>query len=633
MPQRAVDGAVVDIEPMRTSSDHACSETVMRRRPFALSRKFFIRVVLTIYVVAILAANLAGTSLHRPAFAGSTDHRRHARRPRLRSTDTGRPNFALLLCQASPESATDEMVNAHDWRTFRARLIARSEANQLLERKGEAIGAEEDGATKPQGDGKGWLHTTPLIEKGSVLLSVPGASFIHCPHFHKAVVIITDHHEEFGSMGFILNRPTARVVRRGNVEFNVWYGGPCQSLEDPPEEQWSYCLHTRGDLSKEKPIIEGVFMMQPWEAYNHVVNGRASPDEFMFITGHSGWAPGQLQGELDGGDSWQMTAVDSGLLVGSLARRQRALAKMHRFQYLELLPTFGMGLSMWRRLFRRVEGGLPEVGMLDRHADSALRQWLRVLDSEAEGEEEDFDEVFGSFPMSPEDIAESLSDLYTDREEDAQEDDGPNIKSLVYQILQVMGSKRDVPFALEQGCEALRSLITDDDSRDLVASNNGIQAVLEAMDMYPDDPGVQGHCSGTLTHLAAGSAARRIIFSLDGVHRVLQGMGRHTVSSLVQYKGCAFLANLATETWEQEEVASAGAIPMVLRAMEAHLGELEVQDYCFGALYNLAQQPEHCTSINALGGASLVERAMQAHASATIVQRTGPKLLDILQPK
>jgi len=469
----------------------------MRRRPFALSRKFFIRVVLTVSVVAILAANLAGTSLHRLAFAGSTVHRRHAR-PRLRSTDTGRPNFALLLCQASPESATDEMVNAHDWRSFRARLIARSEADQLLERKGEAIGTEEDGATKPQGDGKGWLHTTPLIEKGSVLLSVPGASFIHCPHFHKAVVLIIEHHEEFGSMGFILNR---------------------------------------------------------------------------------------------------------------------------------------MGLSMWRRLFRRVEGGLPEVGMLDRHADSALRQWLRVLDSEAEGEEEDFDEVFGSFPMGPEDIAESLSDLYTDREEDEQEDDGPNVKSLVYQILQVMGSKRDVPFALEQGCEALRSLITDDDSRDLVASNNGIQAVLEAMDMHPDDPGVQGHCSGTLTHLAAGSAARTIIFSLDGVHRVLQGMGRHTASSLVQYKGCAFLANLATQTWEQEEVASAGAIPMVLRAMEAHLGELEVQDYCFGALYNLAQQPEHCTSINAVGGASLVERAMQAHPSAPIVQRTGPKLLDILQPK
>eukprot|EP00438_Fugacium_kawagutii_P014838 Skav234812 [mRNA] locus=scaffold69:736214:737785:- [translate_table: standard] len=58
---------------------------------------------------------------------------------------------------ASTDSETADVVD--DWRRFRARLLER-----------------EDSLTEGAKDTleKGWIHRSPLIEKGSVLLAKPG---------------------------------------------------------------------------------------------------------------------------------------------------------------------------------------------------------------------------------------------------------------------------------------------------------------------------------------------------------------------------------------------------------------------------------------------------------------------------
>ena len=68
-----------------------------------------------------------------------------------------------------------------------------------------------------------WMHSSPLIEKGSVLIAKPGDWSNSVPIFHKSVILITEHERDY-SAGFVLNRPSSRRETYGRLEFNVWIG-------------------------------------------------------------------------------------------------------------------------------------------------------------------------------------------------------------------------------------------------------------------------------------------------------------------------------------------------------------------------------------------------------------------------
>ncbi|CAE8639895.1 unnamed protein product [Polarella glacialis] len=402
-------------------------------------------------------------------------------------------------------------------------------------------------------------------------------------------------------MGLMLNRPTPKVAKLGNVELNVWYGGPCHGLDLPTSQQWSYCLHTRPDLAESdfvEPMIRGVFLAPILRVFDYVAQGRAKPEEFMLVVGHCGWEAGQLQRELDDGGTWTMAAADVESLIRQMPPRQAALSRSRRFRGRAAL---GCGLPMWRQLQQRVSNATGG-GMLDRHGDAALRDWVQSS--------------FG-----PTGSAMRIPDP-------AQE---PGVEELVQKVLSLMTADSGSAFTQEQGCEALRNLVVDDATRSLVAEKGGIQAVMRAIRAHRSEPGVQGHCFGTLTHLAASVANRKVISSFGGLSEVLSAMDFHRSSALVQYKACAVLANFAASASEQLEVASLGGVEAALRAMQQHPTEKEVQDYCCGTLYNLAAISQNRLKIMSLGGIQAVERAMLEHPGADSVQRVGVGLLSVLR--
>ena len=52
-----------------------------------------------------------------------------------------------------------------------------------------------------------WVHVSPIIERGSILLSTPGDHFwASQQYFHKAIILIVEHDPGF-TTGVILNRP------------------------------------------------------------------------------------------------------------------------------------------------------------------------------------------------------------------------------------------------------------------------------------------------------------------------------------------------------------------------------------------------------------------------------------------
>ncbi len=134
------------------------------------------------------------------------------------------------------------------------------------------------------------------------------------PNFHRAVVLMIDHDEE-GAFGLVVNRPspfTLGEVVEGMDDspassIPVYVGGPVQQNalfvlhEERPAE-------TVSDDAVEQPV-EGVAFepatqpLMDWLKSEWGELPEAERPAVRFYVGYSGWASGQLEGELEA-DAW-----------------------------------------------------------------------------------------------------------------------------------------------------------------------------------------------------------------------------------------------------------------------------------------------------------------------------------------
>jgi putative transcriptional regulator len=138
------------------------------------------------------------------------------------------------------------------------------------------------------------------------------------PFFHRSVVLLL-HHEDEGSFGFILNRPTGIKVSEilkgmdvgwsGREEAVAYFGGPVQPnlgtvlfaplvADGDPE-----------DTATE--VLPGVALTQHIGDLSRLAE--APPDQFRLILGYAGWGEGQLMEEILRND-W-LTAPASSELI------------------------------------------------------------------------------------------------------------------------------------------------------------------------------------------------------------------------------------------------------------------------------------------------------------------------------
>lgn len=133
------------------------------------------------------------------------------------------------------------------------------------------------------------------LKKGRLLISEP---FLNDLHFRRSVVLLCDHNDE-GSVGFIINRllsitSNEIVPDLLSINFPLFYGGPV-------EPNTLHFVHKIGDLIKgSREIAEGIFWGGDIETVNDLLNRKiASPDDFRFFVGYSGWASNQLDEEIN----------------------------------------------------------------------------------------------------------------------------------------------------------------------------------------------------------------------------------------------------------------------------------------------------------------------------------------------
>jgi putative transcriptional regulator len=133
--------------------------------------------------------------------------------------------------------------------------------------------------------------------KGHLLIATPE---LLAPIFTHSVILMLDH-SEGGAAGLIINRPTEATVtaiaEQVFEEASDWdkpisLGGP---VSGP-----MVVLHTVEELADQE-VLPGVYSTVDASKVRELVRRAAEPT--LVIANYSGWAPGQLEGEINEG-SW-----------------------------------------------------------------------------------------------------------------------------------------------------------------------------------------------------------------------------------------------------------------------------------------------------------------------------------------
>ena len=139
----------------------------------------------------------------------------------------------------------------------------------------------------------------PKPHVGALLLSEP---FNPEPNFKRAVVLISQH-DQRGSIGFILNKPTPLLINDVLEDFPefkayVHWGGN-QRLDSV------YYIHTIPNLKGAQPITNGIFWGGDYEHLKLMVETRQiNPEQIKFLAGYNAWSPRKLAKEIREENWW-----------------------------------------------------------------------------------------------------------------------------------------------------------------------------------------------------------------------------------------------------------------------------------------------------------------------------------------
>jgi putative transcriptional regulator len=131
-------------------------------------------------------------------------------------------------------------------------------------------------------------------EKGGLLISEP---FLPDPNFERTVVLICEHNED-GSVGFVLNKPSILKFDEAVEDVNDF--SPTLYVGGPVQQDTLHFLHrTPDDLEGSIQVTDEIFWGGNYEQLITMINTKTIvPEDFKFFLGYSGWAPGQLEEEL-----------------------------------------------------------------------------------------------------------------------------------------------------------------------------------------------------------------------------------------------------------------------------------------------------------------------------------------------
>jgi putative transcriptional regulator len=131
--------------------------------------------------------------------------------------------------------------------------------------------------------------------KGQFLIA---STHLRDPNFFRTVVLMVQH-DKHGAMGLVLNRPTEMTIKDAweqvsdspcEREDRLYSGGPCEGV--------LAVVHTQSDAS-EIEVLPGIHFAATADNVSRLAMGGGATARFF--VGYAGWAPGQLENEVNAG--------------------------------------------------------------------------------------------------------------------------------------------------------------------------------------------------------------------------------------------------------------------------------------------------------------------------------------------
>ncbi len=122
------------------------------------------------------------------------------------------------------------------------------------------------------------------------------------PNFQRAVVLMLEHSDR-GAMGLVVNRPAplklAEVARGHGIKVGGDYDKALVFVGGPVEPERGFVLHGRTEVPEAIPLFDGMFVSGSLDSLKLLFRG--PPEHFRLCLGYAGWAPGQVEKELQEG--------------------------------------------------------------------------------------------------------------------------------------------------------------------------------------------------------------------------------------------------------------------------------------------------------------------------------------------
>lgn len=149
--------------------------------------------------------------------------------------------------------------------------------------------------------------------EGDIIMAQP---FMDDPYFKDAVILITEHSEENGSVGFIFNKSLKVQIKEVMEDFPdfdvpLLYGGPVQ-------RDTLHFIHRCGHILEESiEIGENLYWGGNFRQLRVLIREKLiTPLDIRFFLGYSGWSPGQLEEEFETG-TWLHSELDINYLFNT----------------------------------------------------------------------------------------------------------------------------------------------------------------------------------------------------------------------------------------------------------------------------------------------------------------------------
>ena len=174
-----------------------------------------------------------------------------------------------------------------------------------------------------------------MPETSSSAASLVGRFLVAAPsmpdeRFQKSVVFVCKHDDD-GALGIIVNNkvddlPLGQVYKQLGIEVSktaaelpVLFGGPVETSR-------GLVLHSADYKREETLLIEGGMALTASLEILKDMAGGSGPKQAWLALGHSGWAPGQLDREMQD-NAWLVVDADAALVFDTDfdAKWQRAL--------------------------------------------------------------------------------------------------------------------------------------------------------------------------------------------------------------------------------------------------------------------------------------------------------------------